>query len=251
VKIVKDDFRTKTTSILLKKDESRSIEIDPDGESRTAVNKITITAFPEKARIYLDSDFIGNSPLQIENLAEGSYRLRVDMQGYVSKYRTLKIKNNINMDISVTLEKGSNKESYLTRAPVYNYLFKGSLFGCAAGIFSFIYLGMKIEDEKAKVRGFTYDNPSSHTAAEEAEYARLKKQTDDRVDRLTFYKNISAYSAAGFLISAGIFYYLDISQYDIDIALYNPDFSFPQCYNSHDTICYNWQDFGVRFSLRF
>ncbi len=251
IKLIKDGLRSQSISLLLKKEEARSIEIDLDKKEDAYSNKINISTAPARARIYLDSNFIGYSPVQIENLPAGKYRLRADTEGHVSKFQTLQVDDKKNIEVDIALEEGENRDHYFTRTPVYNYLFKGSLFGCTAGVFSFMYFGMKIEDEKAKVRGFTYENPSNHTAAEDAEYARLKKKTDDKINKYTLYRNISTYSVIGLLLSAGIFYYLDISQYDIDIALYNPNFIFREIPDSQASARSGWQDIGVQISLKF
>lgn len=178
--------------------------------------KISITSNPEKARVYIDSGLRGVTPLIITNLEKGNYRLRIDMDGYITQYRTVNIAEGSSDNIVINLEKGDNKEHYFSRTDIYYTLFKYTLIGTTICAFTYVYIGMKIEDKRADLRGFE----KTHTPEE---YLIYKKKNDKKVNELRTYRSISLYTAAALLISAGIFFYLDVSQDDIDIALYNPD----------------------------
>ena len=63
-------------------------------------SSLKIVTVPSGARIYIDNVFKGESPLDIPEIAAGSYRVRADLAGYDSQARTL----TVGIDHNVTEE---------------------------------------------------------------------------------------------------------------------------------------------------
>lgn len=249
----KEAARNKELTVALEKNGSHSVDVKLDRKDLSPANTLRITTTPPGARVYLDSGFAGISPVVIKDLLKGTCRLRVDMEGYISSFQTVEINGRREQAVEIALEKGITSDYYYSRTDTYNSLFKYSLLGSAVSTFSFIYFGMKIEDEKAKQRGFVFADPDNHTAEEEAEYSELMEKTDDGIEDFTLYKNISLYSTIGLFITAGVFFYLDASQYDIDIAMYNPDAGSPGAVPgefSPPDIC-SLNGMGLYFRMKF
>lgn len=59
--------------------------------------KLNIVSMPDKARVYVDNSFLGNSPAMIETLAPGEHRVRVECEGFDPLAR------------NVTIEAGESK----------------------------------------------------------------------------------------------------------------------------------------------
>ena len=74
---------------------------------------------------------------------------------------------------------------------------------------------MKVEDENARLRDLSVSD---------SDYTKIK----DRRDNYKLYRQISLYTLGAMVLSAGIFYYLDIAQDDIAIAIH-----FPQPQNNY------------------
>jgi hypothetical protein len=218
--IRKDGFEERRMKVFTPSYETRVISVALREKGDKIGKKILVVTHPEKAKVYLDSDFIGYSPVDLSDLYSGIYRLRVEKKGYVTVYRTIRSEDGIPERLEIVLPKGSDEDYYLARTTVYRRLFQLSLIGTAAGLIPWFYFGLRIEDERAKVRGFKYDDPDNPTPEEIIAYDRLKERRDDRINRLEIYRSISLYTTAALLVSAGIFYYLDLMQDDIDIALY-------------------------------
>jgi hypothetical protein len=53
---------------------------------------LSITSRPEGAEVYLDDEFRGRTPLTLEDLAPGSYRLKVTLEGYQEWGRTVVVR---------------------------------------------------------------------------------------------------------------------------------------------------------------
>lgn len=50
---------------------------------------LTVYTVPDGARVYIDNQFEGETPLTLTNLVVGSYRIRVDKRGYESQERSV------------------------------------------------------------------------------------------------------------------------------------------------------------------
>ncbi|HNR87297.1 MAG TPA: PEGA domain-containing protein [Spirochaetota bacterium] len=181
---------------------------------------IRVVTNPEKASVYLDSRLVGVSPLEIKNLRAGTYRLRVAKDGHVTKFKTIKLDELKETTIDFSLEPGRDEDYYFSRTTWYMTAFKVSLIGAAVCAVSSFYLDIRMEDERAKVRGFSFKDPNNPTPEERNSYDDLKRRADERIDTYRLYQTYSIYAAVTFLVSAGVFYLLDVRQYDIDIAFY-------------------------------
>ncbi|MGL1936879.1 MAG: PEGA domain-containing protein [Fibrobacterales bacterium] len=85
---------------------------------RQWMGNLKITAYPVEGEVYLDDQFIGKtekgSGLNIPNLLEGSYKLKVMAGGYKSHEGVIEIKPRTNRDIQVILETLPGKLSILS-----------------------------------------------------------------------------------------------------------------------------------------
>lgn len=60
--------------------EGEELEIDAQLEPMPAT--LAVTSLPQKARVYLDNDYRGETPLELEGLKAGQHRLRVEKAGF-------------------------------------------------------------------------------------------------------------------------------------------------------------------------
>lgn len=80
-------------------DATRELRIAP-GDRQTLSLKLVpkpalvkVVSAPEGARVMLDNDYRGKTPLEIANLTPGVHMLRVELAGYSTEARTLTVKN--------------------------------------------------------------------------------------------------------------------------------------------------------------
>lgn len=215
VEVSKKNSGSETAFIELAEGASESLRVDLNRNDAAAGLKINIRTDPEGARVYLDSDFIGLSPVAGYRAESGTYRLRIEKEGYITKYSTIEPggKDKGSLDITIILEKGNSEDYYFKRTSVFNYLFKASLLGAGLTSASYIYFGIQKEDESTKLRELSASDP---------DYNDKRRSIEDRKDKFELYRQISLYSLGAMLLSAGIFYYFDIAQDDIAIAVYYP-----------------------------
>ncbi|MDY6968334.1 MAG: PEGA domain-containing protein [Spirochaetota bacterium] len=195
----KDRTVDKRLVISLKKDSVKSIDVKLANIERLGNKKINITTSPHGAKIYFDSMFFGFSPLTLTDMEQGIYRIRVEKSGYITQYETLNVKYNTENEdenLNFTLRKGDSRNFYFVRSSIYYNMFYYSLLTSSAGFLSAFYFDLKRGDEKSKHGG-----------------------SSDKIDKYTLYRDVSIYTAVSLLLSSAIFFYLDMAQYDIDIAI--------------------------------
>jgi hypothetical protein len=230
VRIRKDGFQEEKITVSLPANERRTMSVVLK-EERTSIKKtIRVATVPDKARVYLDSNFIGYSPMQLTFHRKGMHRIRIAKKGYVTSYESINPDDLTSSEIEFQLKEGNDREYYFSRTTAYRSLFRISLIGSAGGLLSWFYYALKIEDERSAVRRFEFEDPNNPTQEEVYAYQRAKDRRDDRIQRYRIYQNISIAAAVTLIVSAGIFYYLDLKQDDIEIAFwYSP--ALPFSYN--------------------
>lgn len=68
-----------------------------------ATGALTIRSEPGDAQVYLNGKFSGLTPLTIPDLSPGSYSIRVEMSGYLTKNETVEVIAGENSEVSCTL----------------------------------------------------------------------------------------------------------------------------------------------------
>lgn len=74
--------------------------------------RITIKTNVQNAEIYLNGQFEGNSPLTLNNIAEGRYFLKVQKNGYKTKHYRISIKKGVEESYYVELEQNTGFASF-------------------------------------------------------------------------------------------------------------------------------------------
>ncbi len=57
-------------------------------------SKLSIVSIPDGARVYVDNQFKGETPLELDKTSAGSYRIRVEKDGFELMARTVDVANN-------------------------------------------------------------------------------------------------------------------------------------------------------------
>ncbi|MDY6934162.1 MAG: PEGA domain-containing protein [Spirochaetota bacterium] len=243
---ISKDGRSEVRDISLLKDESKSFFLSIHLKDVGKENRLDIITNPKGARVYLDSDFIGFSPVVMNQIRKGKYRIRVDMEGHISKYKTLMMGEGEDKRIEFYLEKGESAEFYFSRSKVYSNVFHYSLLTATASLFTAFYFELRVVDEEAKQRGSNFIDAASPTIEEIYQYEGMMKRTGDRIDKYELYRNIFFYSAITLFINSLVFYYLDIAQDDIPIAKIYPQYRY-----SEDISVWNYNNTGVALTFTF
>ena len=250
--IRKDGFQEEKFTVSLPPDERRTMSIVLN-EERTSLEKtVRVSTVPDKARVYLDSHFVGYSPMQLTFHRRGMHRIRIAKKGYVTSYASINPDDLISGEIEFQLKEGSDREYYFSRTTAYRSLFRISLIGSTGGLLTWFYYALKIEDARSSVRRFEFEDPDSPTQEELYAYQRAKDRRDNRIQQYRIYQNISIAAAVTLLVSAGIFYYLDLKQDDIEIAFwYYPALPFSYGDRTNGSMSFNEGRTHIEVLFRF
>lgn len=100
-------------SIELSNEESFRVECSPAGGRSTLV----VESQPPGASVFLNLQFLGTTPLKVEELAEGTHRVRISLEDHIDRFQGVKLEREKTSRISVNLTKGDTEEFY--RDPGY------------------------------------------------------------------------------------------------------------------------------------
>ncbi|MFA7002432.1 MAG: PEGA domain-containing protein, partial [Verrucomicrobiia bacterium] len=79
--IKKDGYESKETVLNIQNEGDRQPKLI-SLELRSLLTAIKIISTPEKAKVYLDGSYVGESPQSIQNVLAGKHRVRVELDGY-------------------------------------------------------------------------------------------------------------------------------------------------------------------------
>ncbi|OPY36844.1 MAG: PEGA domain protein [Methanoregula sp. PtaU1.Bin051] len=115
--IISADFSPQTTTVIFPDGYQREFAdsptlpsirhtvIDPAKQagSAEATGTVRVTSSPSKARILLDSVYIGNSPGYFTEIAPGEHTVTLELEGYLSTSRKVIVEGGRNTTVSVVL----------------------------------------------------------------------------------------------------------------------------------------------------
>ncbi|AFL95915.1 hypothetical protein containing PEGA domain [Thermococcus cleftensis] len=99
VVIMKEGYRPYNTTVVLETGEYRTIYASLD----KIVGKLRVESTPSNAKVYLDGDYIGRTPLTQE-LSPGTYRIKLLLDGYFEYSTTVTVRDNETKVISAALK---------------------------------------------------------------------------------------------------------------------------------------------------
>ncbi len=104
-------------------DESRSIDLNNSSsfnfDCRPVKGDATlvVNSDPPGARVFLNVDFLGTTPLKVENLKEGTHRIRISLDDHIDRFKGVELKSGQTSTVSVQMNKGDTEKFY--RDPGY------------------------------------------------------------------------------------------------------------------------------------
>ncbi|MCB1170617.1 MAG: PEGA domain-containing protein [Leptospiraceae bacterium] len=113
LRISHEECKDQTQSIDLQGSRSFSIECEPAGGKATLV----VESQPPGASVFLNLTFLGKTPLKVENLKEGTHRIRISLEDHIDRFKGVELKSGKTSRLSVEMTAGNTEEFY--RDPGY------------------------------------------------------------------------------------------------------------------------------------
>ncbi len=112
-------------------EETRELRLQP-GERQTLslrlkgkAARLKIVSTPEYARVFIDDDFQGKTPLELSTVRPGEHSIRVEMDGYAPLMRTVQVDNAGESTEEFTLESTLGRLEIITTPPGARILLDG------------------------------------------------------------------------------------------------------------------------------
>ncbi|MFO7880151.1 MAG: PEGA domain-containing protein [Bacteroidota bacterium] len=117
VKIEKEHYYSEEKQVEIVAGEDQSLNFELEGKT----GSLDVITEPFNAEIYLNSKKYGNSPLSVNDLLTGEYRLVVKKDGFADIHKKITIQENETLEIEESLQSG--KEVSITSTPPGSTLF--------------------------------------------------------------------------------------------------------------------------------
>jgi hypothetical protein len=85
----KEGFKDAEQSVGMSAGERRNLAVKLDGRPA----RLTVVTEPDKAKVYLDGNFQGTSPVTAESVVSGAHEIRVELAGHAPLSRTVQLAN--------------------------------------------------------------------------------------------------------------------------------------------------------------
>jgi len=169
---------------------------------------VTINSSPSGASAYIDSQFIGVTPVSERQLKPGVYSLRLSAEEYKPVQRNIYIalgrKDTLNLVLGSLAYLDSIKTMRLQRFQTTRRVMFGILAAtfAGAGIYANIQAAESLEKEEAALQRYKTEKLSaSEYEAHWRKYDALRSDTDDAMRKRTVFYTIAGVGALGFAIS--------------------------------------------------
>tara|TARA_Y100001937_G_scaffold3425_1_gene4565 strand:+ start:16994 stop:18805 length:1812 start_codon:yes stop_codon:yes gene_type:complete len=113
LRVSHEECEDRVRNIELTSDSSFRIECLPRKGNATLV----VESNPPGASVFLNVDFLGTTPLKVENLKEGTHRVRISLDKHIDRFKGVRLETGKTARVSVAMTEGSTEEYY--RDPGY------------------------------------------------------------------------------------------------------------------------------------
>ena len=104
-------------------EETRELRLQP-GERQTLALRLKgksahlkVVSIPEQARVFIDDDFQGKTPLSLSSVRPGQHTIRVELEGHAPLVRTVQVENAGELTEEFTLESTLGRLEIITTPP--------------------------------------------------------------------------------------------------------------------------------------
>ena len=101
--IKKDGYETKEALLSVQTEADRQPKLI-SLELRSLLVAIKVTSTPEKAKVFLDGSYKGDSPQSIQNILAGKHKVRIEMDGYEPYEQEVEVSGHDEYHVNATLQ---------------------------------------------------------------------------------------------------------------------------------------------------
>ena len=178
---------------------------------------IKIDSIPPKADVFIDLDFKGQTPLRLQDLATGQYKLRLEKEGYQFHYGKLFIQQGQSQTLNIPLKPGKTQDQSVEEHSkdlnwVKNVFFYTTLISTASVLVAYLqtdkYLDKITVKKTSKNTQDSTQKKDPKTLGYENKYQRMKRV-----------RNIAIGSTVGSLALTILFQMLELQAENIQVGI--------------------------------
>jgi len=125
VSIAQDGYQPVTRSLTLVAGERQTLAVKLTGVPA----RLTVVTSPEQARVFVDNEYQGRSPVQGISLAAGSHAVRVELPGHAPLTRTVEVSNGQTLTEEFTMQNVLGRLEIVTVPPGAKVVLDGKAVG--------------------------------------------------------------------------------------------------------------------------
>lgn len=209
IEILKQDYSKKKKKIFISQNKKHLINLTLDKSDKKGT--IAVQSEPQGADVYLDLDYKGKTPLVLEDLPVGRYKVRLEKEGYKHSYSNVKIKENNKQLLSFAMNKGKTvytpvedlSEEYNTAKNIF-------LYSSFISLTAMIYAYLETEKYSDRYVGEIENGTSSTSARVQDAYRKYQNAKEMR--------DITVGTSIGLIALTAIFQMLELHTEDIEVG---------------------------------
>ncbi|MEQ8349895.1 MAG: PEGA domain-containing protein [Leptospiraceae bacterium] len=113
LRVSHEECEDETKSVDLNSQQAFRFECRPRQGNATLV----VDSDPPGASVFLNVEFLGKTPLKVENLKEGTHRVRISLDKHIDRFKGVELKSGQTSTVSVNMDEGDTEQYF--RDPGY------------------------------------------------------------------------------------------------------------------------------------
>ncbi|GMT49209.1 MAG: hypothetical protein IEMM0008_0748 [bacterium] len=141
IEILKNGYRKKVGSIFIQRGKAKKLTFKLNKKDQ--LGGLLITSEPSGADTFVDLKYVGKTPVKVDKLSIGIYKVRIEKKGYKYSYTTVAVKGKKHLKVSFRMRKGVTKYKHVNDLSkdynvVKNVFFYSSFVSITAMIFAYL-----------------------------------------------------------------------------------------------------------------
>ncbi len=141
IEILKDGYRKRVGSIFIQRGKTNKLTFKLN--KRDQLGGLLITSEPSEADTFVDLKYVGKTPVKVDKLNIGIYKIRIEKKGYKYSYTTVAVKGKKRLKVSFRMKKGVTEYKNVNDLSkdynaVKNVFFYSSFVSITAMVFAYL-----------------------------------------------------------------------------------------------------------------
>ncbi len=208
IEILKDGYRKRVGSIYIQRGKTRKLTLKLNKTEQ--LGGLLITSEPSGADTFVDLKYVGKTPVKVDKINIGIYKVRLEKKGYKHSYTTIAVKGKKYIKVSFKLKKGITQFKNVNDLSkgfntVKNIFFYSSFISITAMVFAYL------QTEKYRDRFTAESGKASPDTGKLLEFQSKFNQSKK-------IRNITVGTTIVFLALTALFQALELHTEDIEVG---------------------------------